>query len=123
MTEPRAFVFDWLPPVVCFALGAVLFGCDAPEPAGRAARHGARGWCRSRPATITAQCGVTSPVPAVRAENTSTAAVPIETAIDVEFCFTAATICSTEHLLASSDVLLPCSVSVTNRFLRGPVIG
>ena len=35
MTEPRALVFDWLPPVVCFALGAVLFGCDAPEPARR----------------------------------------------------------------------------------------
>ena len=33
--------------------------------------------------------GVTSPVPAVRAENTSAAAVPIETAIDVEFCFMA----------------------------------
>ena len=35
MTEPRALVFDWFPPVVCFALGAVLFGCDAPEPAHR----------------------------------------------------------------------------------------
>ena len=35
MTEPRALVFDWLPPIVCFALGAVLFGCDAPEPAHR----------------------------------------------------------------------------------------
>ena len=33
MNESRALAFDWLPPVLCFALGTVLFGCDAPEPA------------------------------------------------------------------------------------------
>ena len=48
MNEPRPLAFGWLLRVLCFALGAVLFGCDTTEPAPRR-RMGRLGSMRRTP--------------------------------------------------------------------------